>query len=159
MADAPQTLTLTLTLSSGGDVVIRLRPDLAPGHVERISTLVGQGFYDGVKFHRVIPEFVIQGGDPYSKGGEHAKGPVGTGGPGYTIPDELKGNPHRHTDGALSMAHAGPNTGGSQFFIVLSERNTRHLDGVHTVFGQVIEGMDVVRQIKGNDEMTTVRVA
>jgi peptidyl-prolyl cis-trans isomerase B (cyclophilin B) len=106
----------------------------------------------------VIPDFVVQGGDPYSKGGEQAKGPVGTGGPGYTIPDELKGNPHKHEVGALSMAHAGPNTGGSQFFMVLSEQNTRHLNGVHTVFGKVTEGLDVMRQIKQNDTMTKVRV-
>jgi peptidyl-prolyl cis-trans isomerase B (cyclophilin B) len=102
---------------------------------------------------------VIQGGDPYSKGGEHAKGPVGTGGPGYKIPDELIGNPRKHDDGALSMAHAGANTGGSQFFIVLSEKNTRHLNGVHTVFGKVVEGMDVVKQIQANDVMNSVRVA
>lgn len=142
-----------------GTIVAELYATEAPKTVENFEKLANEGFYDGVKFHRVIPEFVIQGGDPYSKGGEHAKGPVGTGGPGYTIPCETAGNPHRHTDGALSMAHAGKNTGGSQFFIVLSERNTRHLDGVHTVFGQVIEGMDVVKQIKGNDVMTTVRVA
>ena len=80
-------------------------------------------------------------------------------GPGWTTPDELVANPRRHEVGALSMAHAGPNTGGSQFFIVLNERNTRHLDGVHTVFGKVVEGLDVVQQIKGNDVMTSVRVA
>jgi peptidyl-prolyl cis-trans isomerase B (cyclophilin B) len=130
----------------------------APGTVSNFEKLANSGFYDGVKFHRVIPDFVVQGGDPYSKGGEHAKGPVGTGGPGYTIPDELKGNPHKHEVGALSMAHAGPNTGGSQFFMVLSEQNTRHLNGVHTVFGKVTEGLDVMRQIKQNDTMTKVRV-
>jgi peptidyl-prolyl cis-trans isomerase B (cyclophilin B) len=130
----------------------------APKTVANFEKLANSGFYDGVKFHRVIPEFVVQGGDPYTKGGEHAKGPVGTGGPGYTIPDELDGNPHQHVEGALSMAHAGPNTGGSQFFIVLNERNTRHLNGVHTVFGKVIEGMDVVKQIKQNDVMNSVRV-
>jgi peptidyl-prolyl cis-trans isomerase B (cyclophilin B) len=111
-----------------GTIVAELYDAEAPKTVANFEKLANAGFYDGVKFHRVIPEFVIQGGDPYSKGGEHAKGPVGTGGPGYTIPDELVGNPHRHVDGALSMAHAGANTGGSQFFIVLSERNTRHLD-------------------------------
>ena len=142
-----------------GTIVADLYAAEAPKTVENFEKLANSGFYDGVKFHRVIPDFVIQGGDPYSKGGEHAKGPVGTGGPGYTIPCETAGNPHKHKDGALSMAHAGKNTGGSQFFIVLSERSTRHLDGVHTVFGQVVEGMDVVRQIKGNDVMTTVRVA
>ena len=141
-----------------GTIVAELYDAEAPKTVANFEKLANSGFYDGVKFHRVIPDFVVQGGDPYSKGGEHAKGPVGTGGPGYTIPDELVGNPHRHVEGALSMAHAGPNTGGSQFFMVLSERNTRHLDGVHTVFGKVIEGLDVMRQIKANDSMTTVRV-
>ena len=142
-----------------GTIVAELYDGEAPKTVENFEKLANSGFYDGVKFHRVIPDFVVQGGDPYSKGGEHAKGPVGTGGPGWTIPDELVGNPHRHEVGALSMAHAGPNTGGSQFFIVLNERNTRHLDGVHTVFGKVTEGLEVLGQIKGNDVMTSVRVA
>ena len=142
-----------------GTIVAELYDAEAPKTVANFEKLANSGFYDGVKFHRVIPDFVVQGGDPYSKGGEHAKGPVGTGGPGWTIPDELVGNPHRHEVGALSMAHAGPNTGGSQFFIVLNERNTRHLDGVHTVFGKVVEGLDVVEQIKGSDVMNSVRVA
>ena len=142
-----------------GTIVAELYETDAPKTVENFEKLANSGFYDGVKFHRVIPDFVIQGGDPYSKGGEHAKGPVGTGGPGYTIPDELKGNPRKHEVGALSMAHAGPNTGGSQFFIVLSEQNTRHLNGVHTVFGKVTQGLDIITQIKGNDQMTKVRVA
>ena len=142
-----------------GTIVAELYDAEAPKTVANFEKLANSGFYDGVKFHRVIPDFVVQGGDPYSKGGEHAKGPVGTGGPGWTIPDELVGNPHRHEVGALSMAHAGPNTGGSQFFIVLNERNTRHLDGVHTVFGKVVEGLDVVQQIKGSDVMNSVRVA
>jgi peptidyl-prolyl cis-trans isomerase B (cyclophilin B) len=141
-----------------GTIVAELYDGEAPKTVANFEKLANSGFYDGVKFHRVIPDFVIQGGDPYSKGGEHAKGPVGTGGPGYKIPDELDGNPHKHDEGALSMAHAGPNTGGSQFFIVLSERNTRHLNGVHTVFGKVTDGLDVVKQIKANDVMNSVRV-
>jgi peptidyl-prolyl cis-trans isomerase B (cyclophilin B) len=141
-----------------GTIKAELYDKEAPGTVANFEKLANAGFYDGVKFHRVIPDFVVQGGDPYSKGGEHAKGPVGTGGPGYTIPDELKGNPHKHEVGALSMAHAGPNTGGSQFFMVLSEQNTRHLNGVHTVFGKVTDGLDVMRQIKQNDTMTKVRV-
>ena len=141
-----------------GTIVAELYEKEAPKTVENFEKLANQGFYDGVKFHRVIPDFVVQGGDPYSKGGEHAKGPVGTGGPGYTIPDELKGNPYKHVEGALSMAHAGPNTGGSQFFIVLSESNTRHLNGVHTVFGQVTKGLEILPSIKPNDVMTRVRV-
>ncbi len=150
---------VTFEIADRGTLVAELYDKEAPGTVANFEKLANQGFYDGVKFHRVIPDFVVQGGDPYSKGGEHAKGPVGTGGPGYTIPDELKGNPHKHEVGALSMAHAGPNTGGSQFFIVLSEANTRHLDGVHTVFGKVTQGLDIITQIKPNDQMTTVRVA
>ena len=152
----PKTATFE---TNRGTIVAELYDGEAPKTVANFEKLANSGFYDGVKFHRVIPDFVVQGGDPYSKGGEHAKGPVGTGGPGYTIPDELQGNPHKHLEGALSMAHAGPNTGGSQFFIVLSEASTRHLNGVHTVFGRVTEGMDVVKQIRGNDVMTTVRVA
>jgi peptidyl-prolyl cis-trans isomerase B (cyclophilin B) len=144
--------------TSKGTLVAELYDDAAPKTVANFEKLANSGFYDGVKFHRVIADFVVQGGDPYSKGGEHAKGPVGTGGPGYTIPDELKGNNYKHEVGALSMAHAGPNTGGSQFFIVLNEANTRHLNGVHTVFGKVTRGLDVVKQIKANDVMNKVRV-
>lgn len=142
-----------------GTMVAELYDDAAPKTVENFEKLANSGFYDGVKFHRVIPEFVIQGGDPYSRGGEHAKGPVGTGGPGYTIRCETAGNPHKHELGSLSMAHAGKDTGGSQFFVVLSEQNTRHLNGVHTVFGKVTEGVDVTRTITANDTMTSVRVA
>jgi peptidyl-prolyl cis-trans isomerase B (cyclophilin B) len=131
----------------------------APGTVANFEKLANSGYYDGIKFHRVIPDFVVQGGDPFSRDLPAGDRRIGTGGPGYKIPDELKGNPHTHEAGALSMAHAGPNTGGSQFFIVLSEQNARHLNGVHTVFGKVTEGLDVMKQIKQNDTMTTVRVA
>jgi peptidyl-prolyl cis-trans isomerase B (cyclophilin B) len=142
-----------------GTMVAELYEKDAPGTVANFEKLANSGFYDGVKFHRVIPEFVVQGGDPYSKGGEHAKGPVGTGGPGYKIKCETKGNPNRHEVGALSMAHAGKDTGGSQFFIVLSEQNAKHLDGVHTVFGKLTSGVDVLKQIKQNDSIKSVRVA
>ena len=131
----------------------------APNTVANFEKLANSGFYDGTRFHRVIKDFVVQGGDPYSKGGEHAKGPVGTGGPGWKINCETAGNPHTHKIGALSMAHAGKNTGGSQFFIVLNEQNTRHLNGVHTVFGQVVDGLNVVPKINQNDTLTKVRVA
>jgi peptidyl-prolyl cis-trans isomerase B (cyclophilin B) len=130
----------------------------APKTVANFEKLANSGFYDGTKFHRVIKDFMVQGGDPYSKGGEHAKGPVGTGGPGYKIDCETQGNPRKHEVGALSMAHAGKNTGGSQFFIVLSEQNTKHLNGVHTVFGKVIEGGDVVPRISQNDTVKKARV-
>ena len=135
-----------------------LYDDAAPNTFDNFAKLANDGYYDGVKFHRVIPDFVVQGGDPYSKGGEQAKGPVGTGGPGWKIKCETAGNPHKHKLGALSMAHAGKDTGGSQFFVVLSEANTRHLNGVHTVFGQVIEGLDVIPKIKQNDELTSAKV-
>ena len=141
-----------------GTITAELFEQEAPATVANFEKLANGGFYDGVKFHRVIPDFVIQGGDPLSKELPDGHRRIGTGGPGYTIKCETDGNPHRHNDGALSMAHAGKDTGGSQFFIVLSEKNTRHLNGVHTVFGQVTQGMDVVRKIKANDTMTSVRV-
>ena len=143
-----------------GSFTVELYEKDAPQTVANFEKLIRDGYYDGIIFHRVIPEFVVQGGDPITKGpaGLGERG-VGTGGPGYMIPDELVGNPRRHELGALSMAHAGPNTGGSQFFIVLSEANTRHLNGVHSVFGKVTQGMDVVNQIRAGDRMERVTVA
>ena len=145
--------------TSRGTITAELYDKEAPNTVANFEKLANSGFYDGTRFHRVIPDFVVQGGDPYSKGGEHAKGPIGTGGPGYKIKCETAGNPHKHVVGALSMAHAGKDTGGSQFFMVLSEANTRHLNGVHTVFGRITEGLDVMQQIKQNDELTSARVS
>ena len=123
-------------MADGGDIVIELFEKEAPGTVQNFVDLINKGFYNGLRFHRVIPGFVAQGGCPNGNG---------TGGPGYTIKDELIGNPHKHERGALSMAHRGPNTGGSQFFIVYEPQP--HLDGVHTVFGKVIEGMENVNKI------------
>lgn len=142
-----------------GTITAELYEQEAPGTVANFEKLANDGFYDGVKFHRVIPEFVVQGGDPLSRDLPAGDRRIGSGGPGYTIKCETSGNPHTHQTGALSMAHAGKDTGGSQFFIVLSEPNTRHLNGVHTVFGKVTDGMDVVKQIQPNDVMNTVRVA
>jgi peptidyl-prolyl cis-trans isomerase B (cyclophilin B) len=145
--------------TSRGTVVAELYEKEAPNTVANFEKLANSGYYDGTKFHRVIPDFVVQGGDPYSKGGEHAKGPVGTGGPGYTIKCETSGNPHKHDKGAMSMAHAGKDTGGSQFFMVLNPDNCRHLNGVHTVFGKITQGLDVLAQIKQNDTLTKARVS
>ena len=142
-----------------GTIVADLFDDAAPIAVANFEKLANDGFYDGVKFHRVIADFVVQGGDPLSRELPNGHARVGTGGPGHTIKCETKGNPHKHAVGALSMAHAGKDTGGSQFFMVLSEANTRHLNGVHTVFGQITSGLDVMAKIKANDSMTTVRVA
>ena len=142
-----------------GTIVADLFDDAAPVAVANFEKLTNDGFYDGVKFHRVIADFVVQGGDPLSKELPNGHPRVGTGGPGWTIKCETKGNPHKHAVGALSMAHAGKDTGGSQFFMVLSEANTRHLNGVHTVFGQITSGLDVMQKIKANDFMTKVRVA
>ena len=139
-----------------GTLVAELFPGEAPITVENFEKLANDGFYDGIKFHRVIADFVVQGGCPHTKDG---KGPVGTGGPGWRIKCETAGNPHKHTVGALSMAHAGKDTGGSQFFIVLNEPNTRHLNGVHTVFGKVTQGLDLLPTIAQNDHMISVRVA
>ena len=139
-----------------GTLVAELYPTEAPITVENFEKLANSGFYDGIKFHRVIADFVVQGGCPHTKDG---KGPVGTGGPGWRIKCETAGNPHKHKAGALSMAHAGKDTGGSQFFIVLSEPNKRHLNGVHTVFGQVTQGLEILPSIAQNDHMVSVRVA
>jgi peptidyl-prolyl cis-trans isomerase B (cyclophilin B) len=130
-----------------GDIVLELFEKDAPKTVANFVELINKGFYDGLTFHRVIPDFVVQGGCPKGNG---------TGGPGYTIKCETKGNPRKHGTGALSMAHAGKDTGGSQFFITHSPQP--HLDGVHTVFGQVIEGMDVVNKIKPGDVMKHVKI-
>jgi peptidyl-prolyl cis-trans isomerase B (cyclophilin B) len=141
-----------------GTIVAELYDGDAPQTVANFEKLANSKFYDGVKFHRVVPDFVVQGGDPLSR--ELAPGDrrIGSGGPGYTIKCETKGNPRKHEIGALSMAHAGKDTGGSQFFMVLSESNTGHLNGVHTVFGKITQGLDIMKQIKPNDTMTTVRV-
>ena len=128
----------------------------APKTVKNFLDLAEKGYYDGLKFHRVIPNFVIQGGCPNTR--EGAKGQPGTGGPGYKIDCETTGNHQYHERGALSMAHAGKNTGGSQFFVVHSRDNTAHLDRVHTVFGKVTEGLDVIDAIRPNDEITKIVV-
>lgn len=142
--------------TSKGNFTAELYPGDAPETVANFTRLVGDGFYNGVVFHRVIPDFVVQGGDPLTKDLPLTHPRVGTGGPGYTIRCETKGNPHRHTPGVLSMAHAGRDTGGSQFFIVLNEDNTRHLNGVHTVFGKVVEGMDVVNTLARGDRIDRI---
>lgn len=131
-----------------GTMTLELYDTEAPGTVANFEKLAKEGFYDGLTFHRVIPNFMIQGGCPQG---------TGTGGPGYKIPCETKGNPHTHQRGSLSMAHAGPNTGGSQFFICHSPQ--RHLDGVHTVFGRVVENVDVVDKVRGGDKMLKVTVS
>ena len=142
-----------------GQIVAELYEKDAPGTVANFEKLANSGFYDGVKFHRVIADFVVQGDDPLSRDLPPGDRRIGTGGPGWHIKCETAGNPRTHEVGALSMAHAGRDTGGSQFFIVLSEANTRHLNGVHTVFGKVTKGLDAVMQIKPNDTMQSVRVA
>lgn len=128
----------------------------APKTVENFIKLAKEGFYDGLTFHRVIPDFVIQGGCPNSR--EGAKGVPGTGGPGYKIDCELTGENQYHDRGVLSMAHAGRNTGGSQFFIVHNRKNTAHLDRNHTCFGKVVEGVDVIDQIRANDRIEKIVV-
>jgi peptidyl-prolyl cis-trans isomerase B (cyclophilin B) len=136
-----------------GTIELTLFAEEVPNTVANFEKLANAGFYDGTRFHRVIANFMIQGGDPNSKTG---KGRVGTGGPGYTIKCETARNVHKHVAGTLSMAHAGKDSGGSQFFICHSPQP--HLDGVHTVFGQVTRGMDIVTAIAANDEVRLVRV-
>jgi peptidyl-prolyl cis-trans isomerase B (cyclophilin B) len=119
----------------------------APNTVKNFVTLAEKGFYDGLTFHRVIPNFMIQGGCPNG---------IGNGGPGYKIDCELTGDNQYHDRGVLSMAHAGRNTGGSQFFICHSRDNTKHLDRNHTVFGKVVEGVEIVDAIRQGDVMEKV---
>jgi peptidyl-prolyl cis-trans isomerase B (cyclophilin B) len=121
----------------------------APNTVANFVKLSKDGFYDGLTFHRVIPEFVIQGGCPDG---------TGSGGPGYTIDCELDGEHQYHDRGVLSMAHAGRNTGGSQFFVCHNRKNTQHLDRNHTVFGQVVEGVDIVDEIRPGDKIEKIVV-
>lgn len=128
-----------------GKITLALFAKDAPLTVRNFENLINAGFYNGLSFHRIVKDFVAQGGDPQGDG---------TGGPGYSIPDELVGNPNRHVRGAVSMALSGPNTGGSQFFIVYQPQP--HLDGRHTVFGQVVEGMDVVDKLTQGDKMNKV---
>jgi peptidyl-prolyl cis-trans isomerase B (cyclophilin B) len=130
-----------------GSIELALYPEHAPITVNNFCFLAREGFYDGVTFHRVIANFMIQGGDPTG---------TGRGGPGYRFEDELVGNPLKHETGVISMANAGPNTNGSQFFITHSPQP--HLNGRHTVFGKVIRGQDVVDSIRQGDVMLSVTI-
>jgi len=136
---------LVVMETNKGTLEIELYPEYAPKTVNNFVFLANEGFYDGVKFHRVIKDFVIQGGDPMG---------TGMGGPGYKFEDETKGNPLKHETCVISMANAGPNTNGSQFFITHSPQP--HLNGKHTVFGKVTKGMDVVYKIAQGDSMVKV---
>ena len=131
-----------------GTIELELYPQHAPQTVNNFVFLAGQGFYDGVTFHRVIDDFMIQTGDPTA---------TGRGGPGYRFEDECKGNPLKHERNVISMANAGPNTNGSQFFI--THVPTPHLNGKHTVFGKVTKGGDIVDAIEQGDVMVKVKVA
>ncbi|WP_419801611.1 peptidylprolyl isomerase [Mucilaginibacter sp.] len=140
-----------------GDMTVEFYEQDAPNTVANFTKLAKDGFYDGVAFHRVIPNFMVQTGDPLSKDPSTANR-AGSGGPGYKIDCELTGENQYHDRGVLSMAHAGRNTGGSQFFICHSRANTAHLDGNHTVFGKVVDNVDVVDQIRQGDKITSVEV-
>ena len=132
-----------------GEMEVDFYTDDAPGTVENFVKLSKKGFFDGLTFHRVIPDFVVQGGCPKGDG---------TGGPGYKIDCELDGEKQNHERGALSMAHAGRNTGGSQFFICHSRENTAHLDGNHTVFGKVVNGLDIIDEIEQGDVINKIEI-
>jgi peptidyl-prolyl cis-trans isomerase B (cyclophilin B) len=145
--DASRKYTATFD-TSRGSIVVELFAEAAPITVNNFVFLAREGFYDGVTFHRVIADFMIQGGDPTG---------TGSGGPGYRFQDEFTGNPHRHSGpGVLSMANAGPGTNGSQFFI--THVATPHLNGKHTVFGQVRVGQDVVDAIRKGDTINSVTI-
>jgi len=139
-----------------GEMKVEFFTEDAPNTVANFVKLAKDGYYDGLKWHRVLPDFVIQGGCPNTR--EGAKGYPGTGGPGYEINCELTGGNQFHDRGVLSMAHAGRNTGGSQFFVCHSRKNTAHLDRNHTCFGKVIEGVDVVDLIKEGDAIESITI-
>ncbi len=133
-----------------------LYDDDAPNTVANFIKLSKEGYYNGLAFHRVIPDFVIQGGCPYSVDMTDSR--VGTGGPGYKIPCELDGEKQYHDRGVLSMAHAGRNTGGSQFFVCHNRSNTKHLDRNHTCFGKVFKGLEVIDQIQAGDKILSIDI-
>ena len=136
-----------IVMENGEKMELEFYPNEAPNTVKNFEELANSGFYDGVIFHRVIPGFVSQGGDPTG---------TGMGGSGKTIKCETEGNPHKHVAGSLSMAHAGRDTGSSQFFIVHEPQP--HLNGVHTVFGQVTSGLETALKMRNGDKMSEVRV-
>lgn len=140
--------------TSKGVLKAELYKDDAPATVENFSKLARTSFYDGLAFHRVIPGFVIQGGCPYSIDMTDPR--VGTGGPGYNIKCELDGDKQYHDRGVLSMAHAGRDTGGSQFFRVLGRESTAHLDNNHTCFGRISEGTDLIDNIRQGDKIEKI---
>ena len=144
--DAKKTYLVSIQ-TDRGTIELELYPQHAPKTVNNFHFLAQEGFYDGVTFHRVIANFMIQGGDPTG---------TGRGGPGYRFEDETKGNPLTHETGVISMANAGPNTNGSQFFITHGPQP--HLNGKHTVFGKVVKGQDVVDAIRQGDVMQRVTV-
>jgi peptidyl-prolyl cis-trans isomerase B (cyclophilin B) len=145
--DTSKTYKAEITTGKG-TIELELYPEHAPKTVNNFVFLAQEGYYDGVTFHRVIGEFMIQGGDPTGSG---------RGGPGYKFEDEIKGNPLTHERGVISMANAGPGTNGSQFFITHSPQP--HLNGMHTVFGKVVNGQDVVDAIKQGDAMESVKIS
>jgi cyclophilin family peptidyl-prolyl cis-trans isomerase len=140
-------LTKGTFTTAKGVITFELYDDAAPIAVENFKKLINQGYYNGLKFHRVIPNFMVQGGCPDG---------TGAGGPGYSIACETKGDKQYHDRGVLSMAHRGKDTGGSQFFICHNRAGTAHLDGVHTCFGKIIEGVDIIDQLKAGDVMDKV---
>ncbi len=143
----PKNKYIVVMETNKGTIELELFPRHAPKTVNNFVFLSREGFYDGVSFHRVISNFVIQGGDPTG---------TGRGGPGYRFEDEVEGNPLKHETAVISMANAGPNTNGSQFFITYSPQP--HLDGKHTVFGKVIKGQDVMTQIQQGDQMIKLEI-
>ena len=137
-----------------GSMTAELYEKEDPNTVANFVKLAQSGFYDGLRFHRVIPDFVIQGGCPYSRNIRDPR--VGTGGPGWHIKCETQAEKQYHDRGVLSMAHAGKDTGGSQFFICHNRENTQHLDGVHTCFGRVVEGLEVIDEIRAGDLIESI---
>jgi peptidyl-prolyl cis-trans isomerase B (cyclophilin B) len=145
----PKIMQKAIINSNKGQMTVEFYSEDAPNTVANFIKLIKEGYYDGLTFHRVIPNFVVQGGCPDG---------TGAGGPGYTIDCELNGDNQHHEKGVLSMAHAGRNTGGSQFFICHNRDNTAHLDRNHTCFGKVVEGLDVIDDIRQGDQIISISI-
>ena len=142
-------MTKATIKTAKGDMKVEFYDKDTPGTVANFVKLSKEGFYNGLSFHRVIPDFVVQGGCPKGDG---------TGGPGYNIKCELDGENQYHDRGVLSMAHAGRDTGGSQFFICHNRSNTQHLDRQHTAFGKVVEGLEVIDEIQAGDKINEIEI-
>ena len=157
LVDSMEKIPKILMKTNRGEIIIRLSPEFAPETVANFLILVEKGFYNGLLFHSVIPNFIVQGGDPLTRDPSKRE-KWGTGGSGYKVKNETEGNSLKFKPGAISMVHMDKNIGSSQFFIALTRVSTKHLDGLYTIFGHVVKGMDIVNKIQQEDKIIEITV-